>query len=597
MVVVVMLVVGMAGGVFLWFHESVAAIRAHTPAMLRAQKRLNVSMPGHAAVALLLGNNLRAGFERSAGGRSDTIMLLRADPQTHTVSMLSIPRDLRVPVYCPGSSIPRDTTRVDYAFAWCGPSGSLDTVQRLTGLPINYLITVNFHGFKEIVNRLGGVWLDVDRRYYNKNTGTSATDYSNIDLQPGYQKLSGGSALEFVRFRHTDTDLYRIAREQEFIRALKNLVAQNFDPLKLPGIVAVMTRNVEVGACKGCLTDITALRYALFAITLPAGHILQDSISNVTYVNVNGAAELQTAASTIEQAVSRFTHPDVGLTRTANAVALGEKIKTRPPELTPAKTTVTVLNGNGIPGAAATAGALLAQRGYRLLSPPTGLTANAPSFTYFHTKIYYQPRRSGAQQAAQTLAHLLSPADVGTLTPPIAAHSNHATIVAVLGSTFHNTLTPPAPPTTTITRQPPLVTFAPQLTTGLLRPLQPRVPFPLEVPTMIERTSIPDPELPVRLYTIQGHHKAVRVIYRRGVANEYWGIEETDWAGAPLLNGRNYQRTIAGRTYQLYYNGQHLHMVVLHTRQASYWLINSLLDSLNNETMLTIAKSLKPVRA
>jgi hypothetical protein len=437
----------------------------------------------------------------------------------------------------------------------------LQTVQKLTGLPINYLITVNFHGFKEIVNRLGGVWLDVDRRYYNKNTGTAATDYSSIDLQPGYQKLSGGSALEFVRFRHTDSDLYRIAREQEFIRALKSLVEHNLDPLKLPGIVSVITDNVEVGACKGCLSDLTVLRYALFAVTLPPGHVLQHSISNVSNVTFNGAEELQTTSSTIQQAVYSFIHPDLGVTRLANQVALGAKPKPTPPALTPARTTVTVLNGNGVQGAAATASSLLAQHGYHLVGPPAGLTANAPSFTYFHTQIYYRPTQTGARQAAQTLANLFAPADTANLPPAIAARSNHATIVAVVGSTFHNTLTPPAPPPPPITRQPPYVTYAPQTTLPLLRPLQARVPFPLQTPTMIERSSTPDPELPVRLYTIQPPHKAVRLTYRLGNANEYWGIEETDWTDAPILHDRNYQHTINGRTYQLYYNGQHLHMI------------------------------------
>jgi LCP family protein required for cell wall assembly len=587
-------VFGMAGGLYLWFHQSLAAIRAHSPAVVRAQKHLNVSMPGHAAIALLLGNNLRAGFERSAGGRSDTMMLLRADPATHSISMLSIPRDLRVPVYCPGSGVPRQTTRIDYAFAWCGPSGSLDTVQHLTGLPVNFLITVNFHGFKEIVNHLGGIWLDIDRRYYNKDTGTAATDYSNIDLQPGYQRLSGGSALQFVRFRHTDSDLHRIAREQEFIRSLRSLVEQKFDPLQLPGIVSVITQNVEVGACRGCLSDLTAFRYALFAISLPRGHILEDSISNVTDINVDGAAELQTTQATIAQAVYRFTHPNTTLTASANAVLLGEKqhrTRRTQPSASPA---VTVLNGNGVPGAAALASALLRRRGYHVVALPAGRTANAPNFNYFHTAIYYRPGTAGAQQAAQTLANLFAPADIATLTPQIAARSG-TRLVAVVGSTFHNTLPPPPPPPPRITRQPPFVTFAPQPMAHLVRPLQSYVPFPLESPQLIERTSYPDPELPIRLYTIEGSHKAVRLVYRLGNVNEYWGVEETDWTGAPILNGRNYQRTFAGRTFDLYYSGQHLHMIVLHTQRASYWLINTLLDSLNNETMLTIAKSLHPL--
>ena len=89
--------------------------------------------------------------------------------------------------------------------------------------------------------------MDIDRRYYNVNTGTAATNYANINLQPGYQRLTGEQALDFVRFRHTDYDYHRLARQQEFVRALKQQFAQNFNPLNLPSIVKTITTNVEVG--------------------------------------------------------------------------------------------------------------------------------------------------------------------------------------------------------------------------------------------------------------------------------------------------------------------------------------------------------------
>src|SRR4029450_2593557 len=92
--------------------------------------------------------------------------------------------------------------------------GSLETVRHLTKLPINYLISVNFLGFIGVVNKLGGGWGDIDRRYYNKNTGSIETNYANIDLQPGYQHLSGKRALDFVRFPPTDSDLSLLARPQ-----------------------------------------------------------------------------------------------------------------------------------------------------------------------------------------------------------------------------------------------------------------------------------------------------------------------------------------------------------------------------------------------
>src|SRR2546425_1078966 len=87
-------------------------------------------------------------------------------------------RILLVPIYCKNGLVTDD--RINSAYSRCGPTGSLKTIEHLTGLPVNYLITVDFHGFKQIVDQLGGVWLDVDRRYYNKNVGTSWTNFANI---------------------------------------------------------------------------------------------------------------------------------------------------------------------------------------------------------------------------------------------------------------------------------------------------------------------------------------------------------------------------------------------------------------------------------
>ena len=87
------------------------------------------------------------------------------------------------------------------------------------------------------------------------------------------------------------------------------------------------------------------------------------------------------------------------------------------------------------------------------------------------------------------------------------------------------------------------------------------------VPTKIERSSWIDTERPLRIYTIDPdkEHKAVRLTYRLGGRNEYWGVQMTDWEDAPVLSGRNFVRKIGGRRYELYYNGPRLHMVVLRT--------------------------------
>src|SRR5919108_2407508 len=170
-VVLLMLVAGLVGGFYLWAHQSAAALGCHSLDCKRTQARLDaIKDPHQPAIALVIGYDHRAG-DGNAPSRSDTMMLLRADPGTKTISLLSFPRDLIVPIYCPskggGEAVVSGSARINSAYSFCGLSGALETVRNLTHLPINYLISVNFLGFIGVVNKLGGVWLDIDRRYFN----------------------------------------------------------------------------------------------------------------------------------------------------------------------------------------------------------------------------------------------------------------------------------------------------------------------------------------------------------------------------------------------------------------------------------------------
>ena len=210
-----------------------------------AAKRLDIALPGEPATALVIGYDKRAGeLNKGAPARSDTIMLVRADPETKSVSMLSLPaRPLRRRSTAPASR--PFSARINGAYSECGTKGTLETVRKLTGLPINYLITVNFRGFRQLVDAVGGIWMDVDRRYFNDQGGDFG--YATINLFPGYQKLGGYQALDYVRYRHTDSDLYRLARQQLFVHAFKDQIKANTGPLDLPRVVKTITENVEVG--------------------------------------------------------------------------------------------------------------------------------------------------------------------------------------------------------------------------------------------------------------------------------------------------------------------------------------------------------------
>src|SRR4249920_985804 len=167
---------------------------------------------------LILGSDKRAN-EPEDPGRSDTTILLRLDPGQDAISLMSIPRDLKVEI--PGVG----TDKFNAACAYGGPKLALQVVKELTGLPINHVVNVDYLGFVRAVDAIGCVYVDVDRRYYHSNVGLPVSEqYAEINVQPGYQLLCGKKALQYVRYRHTDTDIVRAARQQDFLSAARQRV-------------------------------------------------------------------------------------------------------------------------------------------------------------------------------------------------------------------------------------------------------------------------------------------------------------------------------------------------------------------------------------
>jgi LCP family protein required for cell wall assembly len=574
---------GAAGAAYLRAHHFVESVAPKTAADKAAAKLADVAIPGQATTALVIGTDKRKGFQAELTGRSDTLMLVRADPQTNTISLLSFPRDLLTTIKCPGRPDVQD--RINFAYSECGSVGSLETVRALTGLPINYFITVNFRGFMELVNNLGGVWVDVDHRYLCDSA--TCPDVTPINLQPGYQRLNATQALGYVRFRHFDSDLYRVARQQLFLRALKQQITSSLDFGTVLDIVDAVERNVTIGRGGNKPLDLQTIKdYVYFARSLPPGHIFQAKIDGIT-----GENELYASQGSIAAAVRDFVQPDVRSPEKARNVALGIKSRSAAPR--PRNTSVTVLNGNGVAGSAANASYELSQRGYRILLPATGRPQNAPSFGYFRTAVYYDRTQKRARAAATQVANLFGDAVVTPLRGRVLRLSNGAMATVVVGRNFHGTLAP-APVDKTPKRQPPQVTQNGPDTRRLLLSVRRRVPFRLETPRLIASDSQLAFESPIRVHTIKKRHPAVRLTYQWG-ENEYWGIEQTDWAEAPVLADASFLQRIRGREYSLYYSGPHLHMVVLRENGATYWVVNTILDSLSNETMLAIARSLRPL--
>jgi LCP family protein required for cell wall assembly len=191
---------------------------------LKTQKRLDLGTElaeadaGRPQTLMLIGSDRRARTARDAGAgaRSDTIILVRLDPSKGATALMSLPRDLKVDI--PGHG----TDKLNAAYSLGGSRLTLRTVKALTGLRINHVVNVDFGGFREAVDAVGCVYADIDRRYYNDNTGPER--YATIDVPQGYQRMCGSDALDYVRYRHTDNDLVRAARQQDFLRQAKQQV-------------------------------------------------------------------------------------------------------------------------------------------------------------------------------------------------------------------------------------------------------------------------------------------------------------------------------------------------------------------------------------
>jgi polyisoprenyl-teichoic acid--peptidoglycan teichoic acid transferase len=184
---------------------------------------LRLPTSGGAQTLLLIGSDHRAG-EPYRLANTDAMLLVRLNPSASTINVLSVPRDLSVRI--PGLG----NEKLNAAYGAGGPGVLLRVLrtQVFPGLKVNHIIDFNFQGFADLVNGLGCVYGDVDHRYLNVNgTGNAnaPTDYSSIDVQAGYQQLCGPQALQFVRFRHTDSDLVREVRQQDFLRWVSDSIS------------------------------------------------------------------------------------------------------------------------------------------------------------------------------------------------------------------------------------------------------------------------------------------------------------------------------------------------------------------------------------
>lgn len=168
--------------------------------------------------------------------RTDTMLLMIFSPAYHKLGVFSIPRDSLVEI--PGFG----TDRINMAYVYGGYPLTKQMVEEVTGLPIHRYAMINFEGFKELVDLVGGVEITVDKRmlYTDQSAGLK------IDLEPGKQVLMGEDALGYVRFRRDKLgDITRIQRQQEFLKALAGKLRQEGMIAKVFSILKIARKNLK----------------------------------------------------------------------------------------------------------------------------------------------------------------------------------------------------------------------------------------------------------------------------------------------------------------------------------------------------------------
>jgi polyisoprenyl-teichoic acid--peptidoglycan teichoic acid transferase len=418
---------------------------------------------------MIAGSDRRHGDKKlGLKPRSDTMILVRIQPGKG-VALLSLPRDLKVEI--PGHG----TDKLNVAYTLGGPKLAIKTVKQLTGLAINHYVDVSFHGFAEGVNALGCVYVDIDRRYFNDNAGLGyGANYAVINVKPGYQKMCGQRALEYVRYRHTDNDIIRGARQQDFLRQVRAQVSARklFDNVdKLIDVFADNTRSDIQKA--GDLRRL--LRVMLGVQSKP--------IKQVKFHGHLGESYVTASPAQIKAVVRQFLY------------------------LRPAK------------------GPLSKNR-----------------------------KRSKASRGGRGSGKVSGKVPLIDVTSAGKAQADIA---------------------------------------------KDGVGFPVYYPRrLVPRSSFAE-DAP-RTYTITGtddkRYRAYKMVFFTGYIGEYYGLQGSSWRDPPILDSPSEKRTIRGREYLLFYNGDRLRLVGWKTKKASYWVSNTLLQSVTAKEMLGVARWMSRVK-
>lgn len=561
LVVLVFMGVAVTGGGYLWLNhlmdqmpedpnqEEIEAAISETT----VQQEGDTSEDNPKALNILVLGSDSRDPEGEYYGRSDTLMVVHVDPEEDFVSVLSIPRDLRVDV--PGYG----KQKINAAFAQGGPALTVRTVQRNMAIDLDHYVHVDFEGFKDITKALGGIYVDVDRRYYYAGNA-----YERIDIRPGYQALSGENALDYVRFRHDqNADFGRMERQQLFLRAAREQALRWSKAHKVPKLMDILVKHMstDIG-----LTE--ALKYAYWGVRLGSGRIKQVKIDAYT-AEIGDASYVLTREGAVSAAIKEMaTPPEEQVASTGSEDRTVASTSTTEPQVQAEAdlegVTVDVLNGNGRAGEASSAAEWLEDMGATI-----GEVGDARSFATVTTFVDYPP---GDKTAAELVGRAVG-------VDELQEDAGREQVTLVLGQDAE---------IPEEFRVEPAISSLPH--SELWQSLVNDVSFTLMAPSFLPEGYIYEDHRVYDIQTPSGQEPALKMVYQLGGRDQYLGIMQTTFIEAPLAaDGEMVTR--GGNIYNVVGAEDGVDHVWWEQDGVLYWISNTLSHLLSREEMLELAAS------
>lgn len=575
-----------AGGLYLWadylvtkthkIDPSVGSALSTPPPTGGTTPTTEPPRPGSQNI-LLLGSDVRPG-EGDNPGRSDTMMLIHVDPDADYVSVLSLPRDLRIDMGSHGHQ------KINAAYAFGGDALAMTTVQELTGLKINHFVNVNFDAFRAITTALGGIYVDVDRRYYY-----GGPDFERVDVQPGYQRLAGDQALQYVRFRHDDNnDHGRIDRQQRFLRAAKEQAMQWSMATKIPSVVSLLAEHVTSD-----LGTMDAIRLSWWGVKLGMGRVKQVKLTTTDQL-IAGVAYALATPQAVQAAVDDLLAPpaaqlsggNAGSTTTTSIATTGTTatpgttggVQPGRPNLDAhtmdlSKADVEVYNASGKTAAAATVARMLEQLGAHILT-----TGDAP-------KIGHSVILAPAWTASSSMNDPSDAAQVGQALGVFKYFEDNSRrhIQVYLGADFVAPAAIGKPPIFAEAQKAQWKWLAGKTTVALMAPGY----LPADYSYAGSRIYDIDTE--------KGAKPALKVMYRFQRENQFLGLMQTTFVDAPAASpGEEVKEN--GTTFTVVQTGAGVDHVWWKRDEALYWVSNTQAYLLSKAELLGVAMSMASVQ-